>query len=48
MMLGKSYTKIKSSDEKIISDCLEALIGALFLEVWRLQKNLFIVIGKII
>ena len=32
MMLGKSYTKIKSSDEKIISDCLEALIGALFLD----------------
>ena len=31
-MLGKSYTKIKSSDEKIISDCLEALIGALFLD----------------
>ena len=32
MMLGKSYTKIKSSDEKIISDCLEALIGAIFLD----------------
>ena len=32
MLLGKSYKKIKSSDEKILSDCLEALIGALFLD----------------
>ena len=47
MMLGKAI-KIKSSDEKFISDCFEALIGALFDSGLETVKNLFIVIGKII
>ena len=32
MFLGESYKGMKRSDEKIISDCLEALIGAIFLD----------------
>jgi len=29
---GKSFKNIKSSDEKILSDCCEALIGAIYLD----------------
>ena len=32
MSLGDSYKGLKRSDEKIISDCMEALIGAIFLD----------------
>ena len=32
MFLGDSYKGLKRSDEKITSDCLEALIGAIFIE----------------
>ena len=32
MLLGKSYKGLKGSNDKIISDCLEALIGAIFLD----------------
>ena len=30
MLLGDSYKNFNRSDEKIISDCLEAIIGAIF------------------
>ena len=32
MLLGGSYKTLKRSDEKIISDCLEALIGAIYMD----------------
>ena len=32
MKLGASSRKLKRSDEKILSDCLEAIVGALFLD----------------
>ena len=32
MSLGDSYRGLRRSDEKIISDCMEALIGAIFLD----------------
>ena len=32
MLLGDSYKNLNRSDEKIISDCLEAIIGAIFLD----------------
>ena len=32
MFLGNSYKKIKASDDKILGDCLEALIGAIYLD----------------
>ena len=32
MTLGDSYKGLKRSDDKILSDCLEALIGAIFLD----------------
>ena len=32
MLLGQSYKKLKRSDEKIASDALEALIGAIYLD----------------
>ena len=32
MLLGDSYKTLKRSDEKIISDCLEALIGAIYID----------------
>jgi len=32
MLIGGSYKGLKRSDEKIIGDCLEALIGAIFLD----------------
>lgn len=32
MFLGDSYKKADKSDEKIISDCLEALIGAIYID----------------
>ena len=32
MLLGSSYKGLKRSDDKIIGDCLEALIGAIFLD----------------
>ena len=32
MLIGASYKGLKRSDEKIIGDCLEALIGAIFLD----------------
>ena len=32
MFLGESYKGMNRSDEKIISDCLEALIGGIFLD----------------
>ncbi len=32
MILGESYKGLKKSDDKIISDCLEAVIGAIFLD----------------
>ncbi len=32
MIVGESYKGLKKSDEKIVSDCLEALIGAIFLD----------------
>ena len=32
MTLGDSYKGLRRSDDKILSDCLEALIGAIFLD----------------
>ena len=32
MILGESYAGLNRSDEKILSDCLEALIGAIYLD----------------
>ena len=32
MFLGDSYRGLKGPDEKVISDCIEALIGAIFLD----------------
>ena len=32
MFLGESYKNRNKSDEKITSDCLEALIGAIYID----------------
>ncbi len=41
--IGKSYKYIKSSDEKILSDCCEALIGAIYLDQGLLISEKFII-----
>tara|TARA_B100001029_G_C15053457_1_gene452555 strand:- start:1680 stop:2345 length:666 start_codon:yes stop_codon:yes gene_type:complete len=42
MSLGESYKKGKKSDEKITSDAIEALIGAIFLDKGLLETEKFI------
>ena len=42
MSLGESYRKGKKSDEKITSDAIEALIGAIFLDKGLLETEKFI------
>ena len=42
MSLGGSYKDLKRSDEKIISDCLEALIGAIFMDKGIESAEVFI------
>ena len=44
MYLGDSYKGIKTSNNKIISDCLEALIGAIYLDsgIKSAEKFIFI------
>ena len=39
---GSSFKNIKSSDEKILSDCCEALIGAIYLDQGLLVSERFI------
>ena len=42
MLLGSNYIKNDNKHEKISGDCLEALIGAIFLDSSiKMQKNLF-------
>ena len=40
---GKSFKNIKSSDEKILSDCCEALIGAIYLDQGLSVSEKFII-----
>ncbi|OUX53068.1 MAG: ribonuclease III [Pelagibacteraceae bacterium TMED287] len=42
MFLGESYKGLKTPDEKIMSDCLEALIGAIFLDKGLKESENFI------
>ena len=42
MLLGGSYKTLKRSDEKIISDCLEALIGAIYMDIGLIHAKEFI------
>ena len=40
MFLGESFKNLKRSDDKILSDCLEAVIGAMYLELgYNIIKN---------
>ena len=43
MSLGESYKKGKKSDEKISSDGIEALIGAIFLDKGLIESEKFII-----
>ena len=43
MFLGESFKNLKRSDDKILSDCLEAVIGAMYLELGYNTTEKFII-----
>ena len=43
MFLGESFKNLKRSDDKILSDCLEAVIGAIYLELGYNTTEKFII-----
>ncbi len=42
MVFGDSYKNLKRSDDKVVSDCLEAIIGAIFLDKGLDKAEIFI------